>query len=341
MTGLLDLSKPMSHSDRHPTRRGVLLAACASYLLAALPAVAADDYPTKPIRLINPFPAGSPVELVGRLAGERLRAEWGQPVVIESRTGAGGTVGAGYVAKAPADGYTLLVSVPTFLTVAPWTYKSLPYDAVRDFIPVWAVESGGIVMVVRPSLPVKTVHEFIAYAKANPGKVNYGTAGSGSPQHLAGELFMLRTGAQMIHVPFQGAAPALNNLLGGHIDVMFDSISNVLPHVRADKVRALALLRPRRSPVLPDLPTMAEAGVANADAQGSIGIFAPHGTPPEILAKLEQTLARLMSEPKTMDLMVQAGTSRDFLVGKEYAQRLIEERELFGRIIKEAGIAAQ
>lgn len=331
----------MTYSERHPTRREVLLAAVACCLLSALPAFAADDYPTKPIRLINPFPAGSPVELVGRLAADRLRAEWGQPVIVESRTGAGGTVGAGYVAKAPADGYTLLVSVPTFLTVAPWTYKNLPYDATRDIIPVWAVESGGIVMVVRPSLPVKTVQEFIAYAKANPGTVNYGTAGSGSPQHLAGELFMLRTGVKMNHVPFQGAAPALNNLLGGHIDAMFDSISNVLPHIRADKVRALALLRPKRSPVLPDLQTMSEAGVTNADAQGSIGIFAPRGTPPEVLTKLEQTLARVMSEPKTVDLLVQAGTSRDFLVGKEYAQRLVEERELFGRIIKEAGIVAQ
>lgn len=178
----------MNYQSYQPTRRQALVGALATCLLPAVPAFAAAEYPNKPIRLINPFPAGSPVELVGRLAGERLRAEWGQPVLVESRSGAGGTVGTGYVAKAPADGYTLLVSVPTVLTVAPWMYKHLPYDPARDISPVWAVESGGVVMVVRPNLPVKSVQEFIAHAKANPRQVNYGSAGSGSPQHLAAEL---------------------------------------------------------------------------------------------------------------------------------------------------------
>lgn len=325
----------------HLNRREALLGAVAACACSALPVLANTDYPNKPIRLINPYPAGSPVELVGRLVAEKIRAEWGQPVLVESRAGAGGTVGTNYVAKAAPDGYTLLVSVPSVLTVSPWTFKKLPYDPVKDIVPVWGVESGGIVMVVRADLPVKDVQDFIAYAKANPGKVNYGTAGISSPQHLAGELFMLRTGVKMNHVPFQGAAPALNNLLGGHFDVMFDSIINVLPHIHANKIRALALMRPRRSPMLPELPTIAEAGVADANPPGSIGIYAPSGIPPDILAKWEQTLSRVMAEPKTVEQLVQSGTSSDFLVGKVYAQRLAEEREFFGKVIKDAGVPAQ
>lgn len=326
-----------------PGRRGLLAAAVVACAVSALPlpALAQADYPNKPIRLINPYPPGSPVEMVGRLVGERLRQEWGQPVLVESRAGAGGTVGTNYVAKSPADGYTLLVSVPSVLTVAPWTFNKLPYDPVKDMLPVWGVESGGIVMVARNDLPVRSVKDFLAHVKANPGKVNYGSAGISSPQHLAAELFMLRTGVKMNHVPFQGAAPALNNLLGGHIDVMFDSITNVLPHIRAERVRALALLRPRRSPALPDLPTIGEAGVGNANQPGSIGVYAPSGTPPEILAKWEQTLSRVMADPKTVELLIQAGTSNESLVGKEYAQRLVEEREFFGKVIREAGVPAQ
>lgn len=302
---------------------------------------AADPYPNKPIRLINPYPPGSPVEMVGRLVAERLRAEWGQPVLVESKAGAGGTVGTAFVAKSPPDGYTLLVSVPSVLTVAPWTFKSLPYDPVKDMTPVWGVQSGGVVMVVRPGLPVKSVQEFVAYAKANAGKVNYATAGQSSPQHLAGELFMLRSGTRMEHVPFQGAAPALNALLGGHVDVMFDSIINVLPHIRGDKVRALAILRPMRSPLLPELPTIGEAGVANANSPGSIGIYAPAGMPPDLLARWEQTLSRVMSDRKTVDQLMQSGTSNEFLVGTTYAQRLAEEREFFGQVIKAAGVQPQ
>lgn len=322
-------------------RRDLLGLATVGSVVCALPAWAQSDYPNKPIRLINPYPAGSPVEMVGRLVGERLRQEWNQPVVVESRTGAGGTVGTNFVAKAPADGYTLLVSVPSVLTVAPWTFSKLPYDPVKDIVPVWGVESGGIVMVVRNSLPAKSVKEFLAYAQANQGKVNYGSAGISSPQHLAAELFMLRTKAKMNHVPFQGAAPALNNLLGGHIDVMFDSISNVLPHIKADKVRGLALLRPKRSPVLPELPTIAEAGVANTNQPGSIGIYAPSGTPSDILGKWEQTLSRVMADPRTVEQLIQAGTSDEFLVGREYAQRLADEREFFGKVVREAGVPPQ
>ena len=330
-------------SLRFDRRRLLAGAAAAAGLSAvpALPAFASEAYPNKPIRLINPYPPGSPVEMVGRLVGEKLRQEWGQPVLVESRTGAGGTVGTNYVAKAPADGYTLLVSVPSVLVVAPWTFKKLPYDPVKDIVPVWGVESGGVVMVTRKDLPANSVQEFIAWAKANGGKVNYGSAGVSSPQHLAAELFMLRSGVKMNHVPFQGAAPALNNLLGGHIDVMFDSIINVRPHVQAGSLKALALLRARRSPVLPELPTIGEAGVANANQPGSIGVYAPAGTPPEILARWEQTLSRVMTDPKTVEQLIQAGTSNEFLVGKDYAKRLVEEREFFGKVTREAGVPAQ
>lgn len=305
-------------------------------------AMAAEaDYPNKPIRLVNPYPPGSPVEMLGRLVSEQLHKEWGQPVLVESRAGAGGTIGTAYVAKAPADGYTLLVSVPTPLTVAPWTFKTLPYDPTQDVRPVWGVESGGLVMVVNNAFPAKTLAEFLEYAKANPGKVDYGSAGTGSPQHLAAELFMLKSETSLNHVPFQGAAPALVNLMGGHVDVMFDSITNVLPHIQDGKLTALALLRPARAPMLPEVPTIAEAGVPGAEAPGSVGIFAPKGIPAEVLTKLEQTLARLMEQPAMVERLLQTGMSDQFLAGEQYAERVRQERELFGTIAKAAGIDPQ
>jgi len=197
----------------HPNRRSflTLLAATAAAPLAG----AAELYPDRPIRIINPFPSGSPVDVIGRLIADQLEKAWGQPVLVESKSGAGGTVGANFVAKAPADGYTLLVTTASTMATAPALYRSLPYDPLRDFAPIWAVKSSGQVVIVNPSLPVQSLRDLVDYAKAHRGQVSYASSGFGTLQHPAGELFIARTGAPLVHVPYRGGAPATNDLLGG------------------------------------------------------------------------------------------------------------------------------
>ena len=261
---------------------------CLVGLTAAAPAQ--TSYPDKPIRIINPFPAGSPVEFVGRLIAGKLEAAFGQPAVLESRSGAGGTVGANLVAKSAPDGYTLLVTTPSTVATAPALFKSMPYDPVKDFAGIWAVNSGGLVMVVNPAFPAKTVLEFIAYARAHPGEVSFASSGYGTTQHLAGELFQARTGVKLLHVPYRGGAPATTDLIAGHVQVMFDSLSNTYQSIQSGKLRALMLLRPRRNALFPDLPTAAEAGAPGVETPGWIGLFAPSATPKDVMAKLTATL---------------------------------------------------
>ncbi|MDX3907454.1 MAG: tripartite tricarboxylate transporter substrate binding protein [Pigmentiphaga sp.] len=304
-------------------------------------AASAHDYPSRAIRLINPYAVGSPVDVVARIIAQKLDAAWKQPAVVESRTGAGGTVGAAFVAKSAADGYTLLVSVPTPLTVAPWLFNKLPYDPKTDLVPVWGVLSGGLALVVRKDFPANNLEEFIAYVKAHPNEVRCGSAGIASPQHLAAELFMSRTGTRMIHVPYQGAVPAMTELIGGTLDVMYDAIGHVTPYVRSGKIKALAMLRPKRSPSLPDLPTGAEQGLTGVEPPGSVGIYAPRGTPAEILQRLEATVAKGMDDQETKQKLLDMGMTIDYVQGKEFADLIVRERELFGDIIKAAGISPQ
>ncbi len=225
-------------------------------LLAASFARAAElTYPDQPIRIINPFPSGSPVDVIGRLIADRLEKALGQPVLVESKSGAGGTLGANYIAKSPPDGYTLLVTTGSTLATAPALYRSLPYDPIADFAPIWAVKSSGQVVVVNPALPVTSLQELVQYTKAHKGEVSYASSGFGTVQHLAGELFVAHTGAPLTHIPYRGGAPATNDLIGGHIQVMFDAIGNTLQNIQAGKLRALAVLRAQRARVLPDVPT--------------------------------------------------------------------------------------
>jgi tripartite-type tricarboxylate transporter receptor subunit TctC len=321
----------------HPNRRTALT------LLAALAAprithAAEHTYPDRPIRIINPFPSGSPVDVIGRLVADRLEKAWGQPVLVESKSGAGGTVGANYVAKSPPDGYTLLVTSASTMATAPALYKSLPYDPVRDFAPIWAVKSSGQVVVVNPALPVSNLQELVAYAKAHIGQVSYASSGFGTVQHLAGELFNARTGAALIHVPYRGGAPATNDLLGGHIQVMFDAIGNTLQNINAGRLRALAVLRARRAAVLPDVPTTAEAGVPGVELYGWVGLFAPAETPPGVLEKLSTTIAATMAEPDLAQRLIAAGNDTDFLIGPALGERLRQDKDAIAALVKEAGI---
>lgn len=315
-----------------------LFAACCA--LHAVLALAQTGYPEKPIRIINPFPPGSPVEFIGRLVAERLSKAWGKPVLVESRAGAGGTIGADFVAKSTADGYTLLVTTPSTLAVAPALYKTLPYDPLKDFAPIWSITSSGLVVVVNPKVLAKTLDEFIQYVKAHPGKVAYASSGVGTTQHLAGEQFKARTGLDILHVPYKGGAPASTDLMAGHVQVMFDSLTNVLGAVKDGRLRALAVLRAKRSRALPEVPTAAEAGVKGVEQPGWIGVFAPAATPAEIVAKLVQTTTREMAAPEVVAKMQATGNDTP-VVGAELGRQLAENKQLFAEIAKRAGIKAE
>jgi tripartite-type tricarboxylate transporter receptor subunit TctC len=312
-----------------------LLALCA---LLVAPAFAQTPYPDKPVRIINPFPPGSPIDFVGRLLVERLGKAWGKPVLLESRSGAGGTIGTNVVAKSAPDGYTLLVTSSSPLAVAPALYKSLPYDPIKDFAAIWSVTSAGLVVVVNPVVPVRSLAELVQYARSNPGKLSYASSGVGTTQHLAGELFKARTGVDIVHVPYKGGPQASIDLMAGHMQVMFDTISNVKTNVLDARLRALAVLRPKRAQALPEVPTAAEAGVNGVEQPGWIGVFAPSGTPHDVLAKLVTTTSKEMLDPDTVARLVAGGNDADFVVGTDLNRKLAEDKVLFAEIVRRAGI---
>ena len=311
------------------------LIAGAAFCFSAL--AQAQSYPDRPIRIINPFPPGSPVEFIGRLVSERLSKAWGKPVLVESRSGAGGTIGADFVAKSAPDGYTLLVTTPSTLAVAPALYKVLPYAPIKDFAPIWSITSSGLVVVINPKLPAHSLAEFIQYARSNPGKVAYASSGVGTTQHLAAEQFKARTGLDLLHVPYKGGAPASMDLMAGHVQVMFDSLTNVLSAVRDGRLRALAVLRAKRSAAMPDVPTAAEAGVNGVEQPGWIGLFAPAATPPEVVSKLVSVTTHEMADPDVVARMSASGNDTA-VAGAELGRRLVIDKALFAEIVKKAGI---
>jgi tripartite-type tricarboxylate transporter receptor subunit TctC len=244
------------------TKRAIVFGALAAagLIAAATAPTGAQSYPTKPIKMIVPFPPGGPIDSIGRLIGQHMTGELGQNIVIEARPGAGGTLGANAVANAPADGYTLLMGSTTTLSISPHLYKNIGYDPVKGLVPVATVSIGAMVLAVNPSVQVSDLKGLIAYAKANPGKLNFG-AGTASPPHLAGELFKQMAGVNVVFVPYRGAAPAVTDLLGGQIQFMVDAIGTLRPHIEAGKIKALAVTSTARNPALPNVPTMIEAGV--------------------------------------------------------------------------------
>ena len=279
--------------------RQALLALLGTALLA-LPAIAnaqTPAYPTKPIRLVVPFPAGGATDILAREVAKHLTETWGQSVVVDNRPGAGGNIGSELVAKSPPDGYTLEMGTVGTHAINASLYSKMPYDHVKDFVPVILVAGVPNVLVVNPSVPVNSVQEFIAYAKANPGKLNFASSGSGTSIHLSGELFKVMAGVQMTHVPYKGSAPALQDLLGGQVQLMFDNLPPSLPQIKAGKLRALAVTSATRAPALPDVPTVAEAGLPGFEASSWFGVLAPAGTPPAIVAKLHGALMTVMKDP--------------------------------------------
>ncbi|AZG10790.1 tripartite tricarboxylate transporter substrate binding protein [Pigmentiphaga sp. H8] len=299
------------------------------------------DFPSKGVHVINPFPPGSPVEYVGRLVAQNLEQAWGKYVVVESRSGAGGTVGANYVAKAAPDGHTLLVTTASPISFAAALYEKLPYDPVKDLAPVWGIVTPGQVVVVNSQLPIRTLAELVAYAKANPGKLSYASSGIGTVQHFGGELFQARTGTKLVHVPYRGGAPAATDLAGGHVQVMFDSLTNQLRNIESGKVRPLAILRSRRDGKLPDVPTAAEAGVQGVEVVNWISLFAPAGTPADVLRALRQTTKSVMATPDNVAKLTETFGEAQVLDGEQLARMIPTEARTYIELVERAGIPRQ
>jgi tripartite-type tricarboxylate transporter receptor subunit TctC len=321
-----------------PRIRSLMLTA-AGLLLALSTSVAAQDYPNKPVRLIIPFPPGGSNDVVGRMVATQLSERLGKQVVVDNRAGAGGVIGTEIAAKSPADGYTLLV-ISIAHAVNPWLYK-LTYDPIKAFAPVGILATGPNVLVINPSLPVNSVKELVALAKQKPGELQYASAGVGSFQHLGGELFKLNAGVDILHVPFKGGGPAMIDVIGGHTNVMFSSLVQTTPHIRSGKLKALGTGGTKRSPVLPDVPTVAEAGVPTYEAVNWWGIVAPAGTPQPILDKLHKELTAVLSSPEAQKQFENEGASVVQMSPAEFGSFMAKELAKWERVVKEAKIKAE
>jgi len=301
---------------------------------------AQSAYPARPIRMISPYPPGAVVDTLCRTLASPLGELLGQPIVVENRTGAGGNIGMDVVAKAPADGYTIGMGGIGPNAINPSVYAKMPFDPVRDFAPITFVASNINVLVVHPSVPARNVQELVAYAKANPGKLSFGSAGRGTSQHLAGELFKQLTGVEMTHVPYKGAGPAVSDLVGGQIPLMFVDISASLGHIRSGKLRALGVTTRERTPLL-DVPTLIEQGIPDFDVNAWFGLFAPARVPPEILARLNTESAKALRLPATRERLQSVGLSPAPDTPEEFAQFTRNELDRWAKVVKAAHIRAE
>ena len=319
-----------------PFRR--LAVACLALPLVAFPiTAAAQAFPAKPVKLVVPFPPGGSLDNVGRLLAQKLTEAWGQQVVVENRPGAGGNVGADAVAKSPADGYTVVMGALSTHAVNPSLYPKMPYDAVKDFAPISNVAITPNVLIVNVDSPVRSVRDLIAFAKANPGKANFGSGSNGSAGHLAGELFKVETGTDVMHIPYKGGAPALQALLAGETQFMFDNLANAMAQVKGGRVRAIAVTTAQRSKLAPDLPTMAEAGLPGFDISTWFGLLAPAGTPPEVIAKWHADLVKALNSPDVREKMLAQGAEPAPTTPVEFAAFIAKERDKYARIVKLSG----
>jgi tripartite-type tricarboxylate transporter receptor subunit TctC len=301
----------------------------------------AQNYPAKPVRIITPFTAGSAIDTLARVLGQKLGDTWGQQVVIDNRIGANGIIGTEAAAKAPPDGYTVYLGNISTLAVNPHLYLKLPYDALRDFAPVTLAATIPVVLVVHPSLPVRSVKELIVLAKAHPGQLNYASGGTGSAQHLPMEMLRVDTGINIVHVPYKGLGPAFSDVLGGQVPMMFTGVSNVVPYMKTGRLRVLAIGSPQRSSTLPEVPTVAQAGVPGFDFDSWTGYLVPVGTPANLIAKLHADITRTLTAPDVRDKLVTLGFD---LVGgtpEAFATLIRNDIARFGKLIKAAGIRAE
>jgi tripartite-type tricarboxylate transporter receptor subunit TctC len=297
----------------------------------------AQSYPTRPIRIVVPSPPGGTTDLLARAVGNKMQADWGQPVVIENKPGAGLRLGADFVAKSAPDGYVLLMAA-VHHSIAQAVYKKRSYDLERDLAPISIVALVPNVLIVPASLPVKNVQEFIALAKAQPGKMSYGSTGNGTAHHLIGEQFNDMAGTKLLHVPYKGSAPALTDLMGGQIQAMFDTASSCLPYITAGKVRALAVTASKRSASLPDVPTLSESGLTGFDVVTWFGLMAPAGTPKELLARLEAETARMLALPEIREQLTKAGAEPVGSSSEQMALQIHGEVQRFSALAKKVNL---
>jgi tripartite-type tricarboxylate transporter receptor subunit TctC len=306
--------------------------------LCTLPfAAAAQTYPDKPIRYVVPYPPGGPLDTVARLLGQKVSERLGQPIIVDNKPGAGGNIGADFVAKSAQDGYTILMGAVATHAINPGLYAKMPYDPVKDFTPITLIGVTPNVLVVNAAVPAKDVKEFIAYAKANPGKLNFGSGSTGSAGHLAGELFNERAGVQMAHIPYKGAAPAMQDLIGGQIQLMFDNMASSLPQVKAGKIRALAVTTPKRALAAPELPTIAEAGLPDFDISTWFGLFAPANVPKDVVAKLHAEFTRALALPDVKEKLAGLGIEPVGNKPDEFAAYIKSEAAKYADVIKKSG----
>lgn len=319
------------------TRRAVLSTlACAALAASTFTAYAADAWPSKPITIVVPFAAGGTTDILARIVGQKLSASLGQPVIIDNKAGAGGTLGANVAAHAAADGNTFFMATIAH-AIAPGLYKSLPYDFTRDLTPVGLVGTVPNVLIVNNSVPAKNVKELIAYIKANPGKVNFGSAGPGSTEHLAGELFRSMTGTQITHVPYKGGAPMMADLLGGQIQMALETSPSAAPHVRAGKVRALAVTSAKPSPAYPGVPTLSEAGVPGYEMVTWFALMAPHGTPAPIVERMHKELQAALQAKDVEAKFADQGVTAGDMTPQQVDSFVRSETTKWARIVKESG----
>ena len=310
----------------------------AAGLALAAAGASAQAYPSKPIRMMVPFPAGGGSDTMGRALGQKLTERLGQSVVIENRPGAGGSIGADVVAKAAPDGYTILLGSTSELVQYPNVNPKIPYDPVRDFAPITLVGTVPLVLVIHPSLPAKTVKDLVALAKARPGEINFGSAGNGSTTHLAVELFILMTGARMTHVPYKGSPQAVTDLVAGNVQLGIPTMPAALGFIKAGRVRALAVSSGKRTPVLPDVPTMREAGITEYETDLWTGVLAPAGTPPAVLTRLHAEIVHALGLPEVKDTLGRQGAVPASSSSQEFGSYMRTELAKWARVVKAAGV---
>jgi tripartite-type tricarboxylate transporter receptor subunit TctC len=317
--------------------------ACLFALFAGLQLFAAASHAQveKPVHIIVPFAAGGPTDVIARILAPRLSASLKRPVIVENKVGATGGIGAAFVAKAPPDGDTILLGTSSIMAASPNLSAKLPYDPVNDFVPISLIATIENILVVHPGVPVKNVQELIGYAKANPGKLTYASSGIGSTYHLGAELFASLAGIQWTHIPYKGAAPAIQDVLAGHVQVMFDNMSSAIPNMKAGRVRALGVASLRRYPALPELPTIDEQGVSGYETTIWLGLFAPANTPPAILQRLQKEIGEAVGSADYRDKMAALDMQPRASTSQELAGYLKSDLAKWAKVVKEAGIKAE
>ena len=313
--------------------------AAAAALVALAPALAAAQaFPSKPVKIIVPFAAGGTTDVVARLLGQKLTEAWGQTVIVENKAGAGGNIGADSVAKSPADGYTILMTSGSIVTANQYIYKNLTYDPAKDLVPITNVAAGPLLIAVHPSVPAKDIKEFIAYAKANPKKINFGSAGVGTQTHLAGESFAHAAGVDLVHVPYKGESAALTDLIGGQIQMVAPNLGGAIQHIKEGKIRALAVTSKDRASQVADVPALSEL-IPGYEGAGWFGLVAPAGTPREVIDRIHRDSAKILQSDEFKARLAQIGMYPVANTPAEFGAAIREESNRWAKVIKDRGLA--